>query len=256
MQTSSPSTSLSALLSLQTKTVMLCGSNTYYSAKRARVIGKLTNKAIASEHEGNPDTSFYAIDPKPVLTAMHECLLAVKQSQHQSTGREALLKPVEEMVNSIMMELVTSKKEQVRESLESLGLRDEPIWQVLSDCEKELGLTGSTLASLIQSVGESSGDQRTAAVAELSAFKESNPDMFQSHMLNLSAPFKEYIAEQLDKYSKKSDNGCHVSDKTQCLKVDPPAQLNELPGMASRDSFSNIKARIEALRQKQSGDHA
>lgn len=249
VQSPSLNIALLTLISLQTSAISSFGKNTLYSAKRTRVIGKLTNKAIISEHEKNPENSFNAIDMTSILTRLNECLCAVHTARSKtSDGIEGVLKPAEDMTRLVLTEMVKSK-EFMREAVEDLKLRDQPIGKLLSTCEVELGMPGSTLASLIHSVGSSDGEEQASAIRELRTFKESNPDMFESHMLNLSAPFREFIEKQLNQPNKQSDLVSTV-DKQNGDSVPSSITLNVDPTASSGDSFYDLKARIAALRQR------
>ena len=254
VQTPSPNIALSTLISLQTDAVSSNGKTALYSAKRTRVIGKLTNKAIISEHEKNPESSFNAIDLTCTLTMLNECLRAVHTARSKNPDEiEGVLKPAEDMTRLVLTEIVKSK-ESVREAVEGLKLRDQPIGKLLSACEIELGMPGSTLASLIQCVGSSDGEAQASAIRELRTFKESNPDMFQSHMLNLSVPFREFIERQLNHPNKKSDlvsgdSVTHTQNEND-VKDASPVTLKDERTTSSGDSFNDLKARIAALRQK------
>jgi hypothetical protein len=115
-------TSLSALLSLQISAVSSHGSSRYQS-KRIKVMGKLTNKVVTSEHEKYAEKPFDSVDLKAVLPLLHECLRALSISRGGNRGTD-LFKPAEEMAKSILMELIKAKSEAVRETAELLGLRD------------------------------------------------------------------------------------------------------------------------------------
>lgn len=254
VQAPSPNIALSTLISLQTDAVSLNGKTALYSAKRTRVIGKLTNKAIISEHEKNPESSFNAIDLTCTLTMLNECLRVVHTARSKNPDEiEGVLKPAEDMMRLVLTEIVKSK-ESVREAVEGLKLCDQPIGKLLSACEIELGMPGSTLASLIQCVGSSDGEAQASAIRELRTFKESNPDMFQSHMLNLSVPFREFIERQLNHPDKKSDlvsgdSVTHTQNEND-VKDASPVTLKDERTTSSGDSFNDLKARIAALRQK------
>lgn len=250
VQNPPPNTSMSVLLSLQTIAVGAYGTTAWYSSKRIKVISKLANKVVANENDKNPDYPFESVDLDEMLPLMDECLRVVNSARSKNPGSDSV-KPADDMTRMFLTELIKSKKELVRDTVERLGLRDSSFRQLLNDCEFELGIDGSALASLIQRVGESNEDERAAAVAELNVFKESSPDMFESHMNNLSAPFREFITDQLNRHLLESKEGCISEDQVQ--NVDPPAssESNELqPAMASRDSFTDLRARIEALKNR------
>ena len=234
VQSPPPDNSLCALLLLQKTALSNCEKSAQYSAKRARVIEKLVNKTIVSEHEKNPHNSFGAVNLNCILSSLSECLRAMKSIQIDDPGRKAELNNADNMTKLILIELLKSKKESV----------DESSQQLLNDC------ASSTLASLIQRVGKSDGDEQAAAIADLSALKDSIPDLFESHMLNLSIPFRAFITDKLNNYNNKKFDECSNTGSKKSTSVDPPTQLNDLSGTTSKDSFSNIRARIAALKQQ------
>ena len=222
---------------------MLCGTAKSHTSKRTRVIGKLANKAVISEQEKNPSSPFDTVDLSVILTSLDGCLRAMKGAQHLKMDTE--LKSVKEMAKMILIALLKTKRDEIRKTVDLLMLQHESIQQLLSECEKELQMPSSTLASLIRRISESNGYARTAAIVELRAFKTSNPDIFQLHLSNLSDPFQEFILEQLSTHNKETNEQQQHVD----VKIDQRAHTNDSSAPTSKE-FLDLKARIEALRQK------
>ena len=158
----------------------------------------------------------------------------MKHTQINDPGRKAEINNVDNMAKLILIALLKSKKEAVNGSTH----------QLICDC------ASSTLASLIQKIGNSDGDEQAAAIADLSTFKDSIPDLFESHMMNLSIPFRAFIAEQLNDCCNNRFDECSKMSDQKATAVDPPVQLADPSSSTSRDSFSNIRARIAALKQQ------
>jgi hypothetical protein len=234
-------------------------------------------KVINSEHD---TTKFSNIKLEVVLLPFEDCIGAINNAQNLRPGTDNLLKPANDMAKSLLTELVKAKRELLRETMDRLGLHNEYLWALLKTIEDEIGpktplLAGLTdsigveqpagkerdstveektslLADLIDSLGQSTGEERDTAVAKLRAVKQSDPELFKSHMLHLSTPFQEFIAELLDGHNKKT-------------AVDPPEvegtdeNTSDLPTSSltrtdSRNSFSDLKARIDALKKRNNGD--
>eukprot|EP00804_Cyclotella_cryptica_P000003 CCRYP_013696-RA/>CCRYP_013696-RA protein AED:0.01 eAED:0.01 QI:1339/1/1/1/1/1/5/219/1350 len=255
--------SLTALLSLQVTAVSSDDTIFCRSPKLTRVIEKLLGKVIKDESDTNPDAMFEGIDLESILTSLDNCLQAISHARTQRQGRGEFLKPADDMTRHLMLELLKCKKDNIRLSIGRLGLENESFLSLINSCEAELGRKripsdsenkSLVLASLINRVGDNDGEQRTAAVAELSKFRESNQDLFESHLSHLSIHFQEFIAEQLTKHiSKPAASVLDIEDRNQQIcDVSQNAELcPEVQGQPSdvSVSISDLKARIEALKQ-------
>ena len=97
-------------------------------------------KVVKDRYDSSPSDPFGDLEELGALLASIDWMLETRGTISERGGPDELLAPSMSMAKYLLLELVRSKKDEVRSTVEELGDDIKFVEPILRECEQELGL--------------------------------------------------------------------------------------------------------------------